>query len=256
MNLLPKSMLRPVAKAPTNLTEWLEIATGKLIPSAQAQVRAEIETHYADAVETNRRRGASDVGAHAAALEDLGNAQTAGARFCLEYPCTLDAKIVAGIAWYQISMGILMASHLAFDPLTDSNAQPGLLALLLIVFVVCVVCPAVAIFVSVLVSRTRQAVTQRVIYMLLLVTWLNLGAWLLTKHFDDSSDHVPRVLQLFHGEHLFQLLHLGRLFQLADMSPFIFMTVFGSFLLLCLRRKLASAHEDDLPTREIPPLLN
>jgi hypothetical protein len=92
MNFLskPKPLLRqpkpPLGRQmPRNLAEWLTIATGHLVPSAQARIRAEIEAHLADAVQRHREQGLADAPALAAALTDLGDARAAARRFAREY---------------------------------------------------------------------------------------------------------------------------------------------------------------------------
>ncbi len=64
-----------------DLAAWLSVATAGLVPSAQARVRAEIETHYAEAVAVYQKNGQEEAPAHAAALADLGNAQKAARHF-------------------------------------------------------------------------------------------------------------------------------------------------------------------------------
>ncbi len=68
-----------------NLAEWLEIATGKLVPSVQARVRAEIEAHYAEAVKSRQNAGLPTANAQAVALADLGEAHAAARRYNWEY---------------------------------------------------------------------------------------------------------------------------------------------------------------------------
>ena len=70
---------------PQNLAEWLDQATSHLVPSAQARVRAEIETHIADAMQRHRDHGLTDSSAQAASLIDLGDARVAARRFAREY---------------------------------------------------------------------------------------------------------------------------------------------------------------------------
>ncbi len=68
-----------------NLPEWLEIATGGLVPSAQSHVRMEIGAHFAEAVQNQLANGLSESAAHAAALADLGEARAAARRFRREF---------------------------------------------------------------------------------------------------------------------------------------------------------------------------
>ncbi|HVU37136.1 MAG TPA: hypothetical protein VHC95_02275 [Opitutales bacterium] len=84
--------------ASQTLADWLAIATGKLVPSAQARVRAEIEAHYAEALRTHLGRGLSQADAQVAALADLGDAQVAGRRFQHEFLTKAEA---AGLARFN-----------------------------------------------------------------------------------------------------------------------------------------------------------
>ncbi len=81
--------------ASQTLADWLAVATGDLVPSAQARVRAEIETHYAEALRARMDSGISEPEAHAASLGDLGNADDAARRFRRLYPTVKDAEKVA-----------------------------------------------------------------------------------------------------------------------------------------------------------------
>src|SRR5579862_2220503 len=64
-----------------NLSDWLRIATWRLADSAKERIRPEIEAHYAQSVEAHRENGLSESAAHAAALTELGDPETAGKRF-------------------------------------------------------------------------------------------------------------------------------------------------------------------------------
>lgn len=74
MRLFPKPKV-------LTLEDWLEIATRKLAEPAKERIRAEIEAHYAEAVEAHREDGLSETDAQAAALAELGNPRAAGRRF-------------------------------------------------------------------------------------------------------------------------------------------------------------------------------
>src|ERR1700690_1281853 len=84
-------------RPPKSLSEWLEKAARDLVPSAQARIRAEIETHYAEAVQAYLQDGFRETAAQAAALADLGNAQAAARRFGREHLTENDAAIIAGL---------------------------------------------------------------------------------------------------------------------------------------------------------------
>ncbi|MGH9563674.1 MAG: hypothetical protein ACRD3S_19645 [Terracidiphilus sp.] len=88
-----------------NLAEWLEIAAGKLVPSAQARIRAEIEVHYAEAVKSCHDAGLPEANAQAVALADLGNPYAAARKYNGEYLTKEETKRVA--------------SYFADDDLTD-----------------------------------------------------------------------------------------------------------------------------------------
>ncbi len=63
----------PTSSITEDLAHWLETATRGLPAAAQAVVRAEIEAHYADAVEDHRASGKTAEEAHRAAMADLGD---------------------------------------------------------------------------------------------------------------------------------------------------------------------------------------
>jgi len=85
-SLIKNPELRPWRRRPAqNLAKWLEIATGKLVPFAQARIRAEIEAHYAEAVKSHQDTGLSETNAQAVALADLGNAYAAARKYRREF---------------------------------------------------------------------------------------------------------------------------------------------------------------------------
>jgi hypothetical protein len=110
---------------PTNLAEWLEQAIGGLVPSAQARIRAEIEAHYAEAVQSHLAGGSVESAAQAAALIDLGDAKAAARRFGREHLTKNDAAILAGLikkstrdhVTAAIGLVILISSMSAVAPL-------------------------------------------------------------------------------------------------------------------------------------------
>jgi hypothetical protein len=78
--------MRLFRQQPTRtLSEWLDLATRDLVPSAQARIRTEIEAHYNEAVQARLVIGWSESNAKAGALLDLGSANTAGRRFRKKY---------------------------------------------------------------------------------------------------------------------------------------------------------------------------
>ncbi len=82
---------------PESLAAWLAIATGDLVPSAQTRVSAEIEVHYAEAVQAHLASGSSEAIAHAAALADLGEAPRAAQRYRREYLTHHDAVAIGSL---------------------------------------------------------------------------------------------------------------------------------------------------------------
>lgn len=75
MKLFPKTKVQTLA-------QWVVIATWKLVEPAKERIRAEIEAHYAEAVEAHQENGMSETNARAAALAELGDPKAAGRRFC------------------------------------------------------------------------------------------------------------------------------------------------------------------------------
>jgi hypothetical protein len=88
----PPEKLPLDGRQPQNFSEWLEVATWNLVPSAQARVRPEIEAHYAEAVQAHLAADVGDSAAQAAALADLGEAKAAAKRFSQQYLTTLEVK--------------------------------------------------------------------------------------------------------------------------------------------------------------------
>ena len=216
-----------LAKKPTNLAEWLDVATQHIVPVAQARIRAEVEAHYAEAVQASLRQSRSEFDAHAAALADLGDAAAAGTRFRREHLTTQDPDALANIAWLQICFGLLWVSALiTLHSLPDPNAKPGPLGVLFILFFFFVVCPVTALSLRKFIMRSRKIPTQRLIFMLLFITCLNLGAFLTT----DPGGHSGRHLSWWSSAIIFPL-----------------MAASSILYLLRFRKKLLSAREDDLP---------
>jgi hypothetical protein len=219
----------PGEKKPANLAEWLDLATEDLIPPAQARIRKEIEAHYADALQAGLKRGLPEFEALAAALADLGNAEAAGRRFRREHPSTSDPDTLALVAWLQMFFGILLTIALiTFHFFPEPNPTPGPLGMFFFLSFCFIVVPALGISLKTLLMRSRQALTPRPIFMLVFINWLNLAAYFILD-FINSSDH----------ESLFK--------HLRDSLGFIWMATIGSSVLLRLRKKLASAREDNLP---------
>ncbi len=229
--ILDKSKPRPLAKKPVNLTDWIEAATRDIVPAAQRRIRVEVEAHYIEGLQASMRQGRTEAEAHVAALADLGDAEAAGVRFRREHLTTLDPDILANAAWLQIFLGILWAgAHLVLDSLPDPNAKPGPLGVVFILFTIFVVMPALAFAVGALVRRSRKALTQRLIILVLFTTWLNLGAFL-TLQFDGPSSHDHSFPHSFN--------HLLNAFM------FSWFAGWASFYLLRLRKKVVCALDID-----------
>jgi len=65
----------------TSLAEWLEIATDGIAAAGRERITREIEAHFAEAVKAHLAQGESEPVAQINALEELGDAKTAGRRF-------------------------------------------------------------------------------------------------------------------------------------------------------------------------------
>lgn len=96
------------------LSEWLEIATRKLSNASKQRIRLEIEAHYAEAVEKHREKGSSDLGAQAAALEELGDPEAAAIRFRREHLTAWEAKRLNQVDKTGRSVLFLLFKYLMF----------------------------------------------------------------------------------------------------------------------------------------------
>jgi hypothetical protein len=75
-----------------DLSEWLEIATKKLVVSAKERIWAEIEEHYTETVASHLAEGLSKADAVSLALAELGDAGKAAKRFHKLYITIGDAR--------------------------------------------------------------------------------------------------------------------------------------------------------------------
>lgn len=98
----------------TTLSEWLEVATRKLENTAKERIRKEIEAHYAEAVQTHREEGSTEIAAQAAALEELGDARTAGRRFRREHLTQGEVKKLYSLEKQGRSFALLFINYLFF----------------------------------------------------------------------------------------------------------------------------------------------
>jgi hypothetical protein len=85
----------PNKKKVESLSEWLEIATKDLVPAAKERIAQEIETHFADAVETHLKLGEQELVARFKAVAELGDAGVAGKRFRRKHLTEKEAKRLA-----------------------------------------------------------------------------------------------------------------------------------------------------------------
>jgi hypothetical protein len=229
---------------PANLAEWLEQATGDLVPSAQARIRPEIEAHYADAVQAHLANGADEPTAHAAALTDLGNAPAAARRFRREHLTDEDARRMAHwsnpaqvfIARGQCFHAYIICVIYLGSPRDLPTADDRLFLLChLVALALLLMGIAIAIAAYALPWRTTNLRTKRQIVGLMLLHWINLGAFPLVLFVSLPFWHSPPE------EHVF------RIFLPVIALNLLLLAIWGSHECLRLRQKLKSANEDDLP---------
>jgi hypothetical protein len=221
---------------PTNLAEWLEQAVGGLVPSAQGRLRAEISAHYAEAEQAHLQAGSTADAAQAAALADLGDAPAAARRFGREYVTIEDLSLVD--RWtgpFKIKpFGTVFWMLMIFGVLTPDMFNANVLEAVAwewvaILFLVGIIVRSLRALVRTG-RRTRlQAGRQAILWMSL--AWLLFGALWITNY------TVLRPLQE-------PLANWG--FAVAMMACAISL----SLHYLRLRKKLATADENDLPPRE------
>lgn len=208
--------------AVSNLAGWLAIATADLAPSAQSRIRAEIETHYAEALQMKLANGLPEAQASAAALKDLGNAHIAAWRFSREYLTNLDTKLVALQVGTQLAMGTIWALSgvgvfLWRNAVGTSGGRLMLFAIFLVSFASRLIVPP-----------SSKTITRRTILMLVTLTWLNVGVFVGLNVFSATGDHV---MQLF-----------GRFMT----ACFVLMAASASFSCFRVYKKLTSAGGNDL----------
>lgn len=83
-----------VLKRPESVDRWLEIATKGLCAQAKERIRAEIQSHYDDAVAESMEQGLSAAEAHAAAVAGLGNPRRSRRAFRHSYLTERQARYV------------------------------------------------------------------------------------------------------------------------------------------------------------------
>ncbi|HTB63350.1 MAG TPA: hypothetical protein VK737_07145 [Opitutales bacterium] len=224
-------MSRQLFKSPTNIVDWLDTATCRLVPSAQARVRAEIEAHYAAAVQTHLIAGSTEIAAHAAALADLGDVKTAARRFqgghltkqdavqinwCLRYAFVL---VVAALGMLLPVITLCLPSQPSLPNYDASGIQAAIMLSLLLMTI------TAGIAVQVLVWRKITAATMRQSLLLYAVFTLSLGG--LFVMIGDGHGITPA---LTFNDNLVMIVYFAYI----------------GFHFLHLRQKLKSVNENDL----------
>ena len=237
-------------RAPQNVSEWLEVATWNLVPSAKTRVRPEIETHYAETVQTRLALGASEATAQSAALTDLGDAQAAARRFRQEYLTTEDIAALKGTkeislrAWQWISLSFLLMLGISF--FLAWTSVPALRASTLLTATIPVgglIWADLGMTQSALSRRkltlksVRQISTLETINKLMI---FGLNFTLLTQMLLDPAQGVIKEML-----HLYLSIKMGIGILLVGLLVFSFTSVIRRDFRL--RKKLAAANEDDLP---------
>ncbi len=92
---------------------WLQSATSDLAPAARERVRVEIEAHFYDAVEHHLAGGRTEREAQMAALEELGDSETAAKRLRREHLTEKDAKNLGRALKYG-NIASLFGSYFCF----------------------------------------------------------------------------------------------------------------------------------------------
>jgi hypothetical protein len=237
-------------RAPQNVSEWLEVATWNLVPSAKTRVRPEIETHYAETVQTRLALGASEATAQSAALTDLGDAQAAARRFRQEYLTTEDIAALKGTkeislrAWQWISLSFLLMLGISF--FLAWTSVPALRASTLLTATIPVgglIWADLGMTQSALSRRKLTLKSVRQISRLEMINKLIIFALnftLLTQMLMDPAQGVIKEML-----HLYLSIKMGIGILLVGLLVFSFTSVIRRDFRL--RKKLAAANEDDLP---------
>ena len=238
-------------RAPQNVSEWLEVATWNLVPSAKTRVRPEIETHYAETVQTRLALGASEATAQSAALTDLGDAQAAARRFRQEYLTTEDIAALKGTkeislrAWQWISLSFLLMLGISFFLAWTSVPALRTRDLLFTVPIPVggLIWAGLGMTQSALSRRKLTLKSVRQISRLEMINKLIIFALnftLLTQMLMDPAQGVIKEML-----HLYLSIKMGIGILLVGLLVFSFTSVIRRDFRL--RKKLAAANEDDLP---------
>jgi len=226
-----------------SLSEWLDLATQDLVPSAQARIRTEIEAHYNEAVQTRLVNGSPDDAAQATALADLGSAKSAARRFRREYLTAKESQKAAqlmlsvkrGGSWLHL---YLWLNIMAPVYLSDSY-NPGALRYRFCEAINLLVIPiglAGSIAIYFLAKQNITIRSRRQIILLTCIMWLFAGPLFLGQYIAllPTAPHAPAdtVFNIF----------------VPVASAIMFAgSAYVSLGLLRLRQKLLSASEADIP---------
>jgi len=104
------------------LSDWLELATGKLAAPAKERIKVEIEAHYTDAVGGHLKNDLSESAAQVAALAELGDASAAARRFRRRHLTEWEAQMVKwsekeGRSIFLLVLNCVIFAEFVFDQL-------------------------------------------------------------------------------------------------------------------------------------------
>jgi NADH:ubiquinone oxidoreductase subunit K len=229
-----------------DLSEWLDVATRDLVPSAQARIRAEIETHYTEAVQSGLANGSPESVAQSAALADLGSANAANRRFRREHLTIKNAREATKIVksarggWDVIAMidlflicnfPVILFGWYDFDLPAQRLNIFGSLVLYALIF-------SVSIIVYLLGKKETTIATRRRILLFKSLELLFLSVLFLLQGFTAPSiDNSPRH----------QFIKPYTPFLMAGMCA---IGIYLSYRFFRLRKKLQEADESDIPPPE------
>jgi hypothetical protein len=162
-----------------DLSAWLETATWALVPSAQARVRAEIEAHFAEAVQSHLANGLFASAAQAAAVADLGDPHAAAQRFRREHLTIGEAKAVGarlnaarrtGLLFYALLIVLLSSTLVSLLQITEWAFAPALDARFLFlpatILMLVLICAGLGLAADVLGHRQPTLATTRRIFLI------------------------------------------------------------------------------------------
>ncbi len=223
-----------------SLSEWLDLATRDLVPSAQTRIRTEIEAHYNEAVQSRLVSGSPDDAAQAAALADLGSAKSAARRFRREYLTTTNAKEAAGYLKSPMTtmLVFLVATHSSYSERLRNFDDPRIQICAAIQFLLFLVVIANIIAVFILRKQEITLTTLRKIILVYALQWLTVAPMWLLHDFEGFTDPWRDIPAEYAGTILMP-------FTAAAM---IAAGVYLSRHFLRLRQKLLSAGDGDLPS--------